>query len=94
VSRLIGWSTYITKVTFCNAFTPSKELPEFKAKKKLEKMSSLPLAEDRKENRDFAFRLKKSRQCQKDTGLCRLWKNFKRAFLGRNFLVGMAVEPA
>jgi hypothetical protein len=37
VSRLIGWSAFVTKVTFCNAFRSSKGLSEFKAKKKLEK---------------------------------------------------------
>ena len=39
MSRLIGWSAFITKVTFCNAFRSSKGLPEFKAKKKLEKVT-------------------------------------------------------
>jgi hypothetical protein len=34
VSRLIGWSAFITKVTFCNAFRSSRGVPEFKAKKK------------------------------------------------------------
>ena len=40
VSRLIDWPPLITKVTFYNAFRSCKGLPEFKAKKKLEKVSS------------------------------------------------------
>jgi hypothetical protein len=34
VSRLTGWSAFITKVTFCNSVGSSKRLPEFKAKQK------------------------------------------------------------